>query len=25
VLVVLQQSGLLPIGHAARVRHCCWR
>jgi hypothetical protein len=23
VLVVLQQSGLLPIGHAARVRHCC--
>jgi hypothetical protein len=23
VLIVLQQSGLLPIGHAARVRHCC--
>jgi hypothetical protein len=23
VLVILQQSGLLPIGHAARVRHCC--
>jgi len=23
VLVVLQQTGLLPIGHAAKVRHCC--
>ena len=23
VLIILQQSGLLPIGHAARVRHCC--